>query len=63
MNGEVNLVVAHPLEAKALLEWFDLDEIEPAGTLRCYGNNQGIALMITGMGAESSAAGVRRLHG
>lgn len=63
MNGEVNLVVAHPLEAKALLEWFDLDEIEPAGTLRCYGNNQGIALMITGMGAESSAAGVRHLHG
>lgn len=63
MNGEVNLVVAHPLEAKALLGWFDLDEIEPAGALRCYGDNQGIALVITGMGAENAAAGVRRLHG
>lgn len=62
MNGEVNLVVAHPLEAKALLEWFDLDEIEPAGALRCYGNNQGITLVITGMGAENAAAGVSRLH-
>lgn len=63
MNGEVNLVVAHPLEAKALLGWFDLDEIKPAGALRCYGNNQGIALVVTGMSAENAAAGVRYLHG
>ena len=62
MNGAVNLAVAYPLEVKALLEWFDLEEIEPRGTFRHYGNNKGIALVITGMGAENAAAGVRFLH-
>ena len=63
MNGEVNLVVAHPLEAEALLAWFDLAEIEPRGELRRYSNNKGLALVITGMGAEKAAAGVKYLHG
>ncbi len=62
MKGGVNLAVAHPLEAKALLEWFDLEENEPGGAFRCYDNDKGIALVITGMGAENSAAGVRFLH-
>ena len=63
MNGEVNLVVAHPLEAKALVEWFDLEEVEAKGKPCCYDNKQGIALVITGMGAGNAAAGVRHLHG
>lgn len=62
MKGGVNLAVAHPLEAKALLEWFDLEETEPGGAFRCYDNSKGITLIITGMGAENAAAGVHFLH-
>ncbi len=63
MNGAVNLTVAHPLEAQALLDWFGLAEIEPGGEFRCFADNRGIALLITGMGVENAAAGVGYLHG
>ncbi len=63
MNGEVNLVVAHPLEAKALIEWFGLGEVEPRGEFRCFENKQGIALVISGMGARNAANAVGWLHG
>ena len=62
MGGEINLVVAHPLEAKALLGWFGLERFERGAALRRYDNNKGIALVIAGMGAENAAAGVRFLH-
>ena len=63
MNGEVNLVVAHPLEAKALIEWFGLGEVEPRGEFRCYENKQGIALVISGTGVRNAANAVGWLHG
>lgn len=63
MNGEVNLVVAHPLEAKALIEWFGLGEVEPRGEFRCFENTQGIALVISGLGARNAANAVGWLHG
>lgn len=63
MNGEINLVVAHPLEAKALIEWFGLGEVEPRGELRCFENKQGIALVISGLGARNAANAVGWLHG
>ena len=62
MNGAVNLAVAHRLEAKVLLDWFDLTEIEPKKKFRCYGGSEGIALTVTGMGVANAAAGVRHLH-
>ncbi|MYA36630.1 MAG: hypothetical protein F4030_01620 [Gammaproteobacteria bacterium] len=62
MNGEVNLVVAHPLEAKALIDWFGLGEVEPRGEFRCHENMQGIALVISGMGVRNAANAVGRLH-
>ena len=62
MNGEVNLVVAHSLEAKPLLAWFDLAESRPRGKFRCYGNDSGLALIVTGAGVEKAAAGVACLH-
>ncbi len=58
MNGEVNLVVAHSLEAKALIEGFDLGEVEPRGEFRCYENKQCITLVISGMGVRNAANAV-----
>ena len=63
MNGEVNLVVAHSLEAKALIEWFELGEVEPRGKYRCYENKKGIALVISGMGVRNAVNAVDWLHG
>ncbi len=62
MNGEVNLVVAHSLEAKPLLAWFGLVETGPRGKFRCYGGSAGVSLVVTGAGVENAAAGVNHLH-
>ncbi len=62
MTGKLNLVVAHMAEARPLLAWFDLAEIEARGEFRHFGNSSGMALVVTGTGVERAAAGVRWLR-
>jgi len=62
MRGEVDLVVAHPLEAKPLLAWFGLAETGRRGRFRCCAGNSGGSLVITGTGVGNAAAGVNYLH-
>ncbi len=58
----VNLVVAHRLEAERLIQWFGLSEISPRAEFPWFGNGEGLSLVVTGSGAGRAAAGVRHLH-
>ena len=62
MNGQLNLVIAHFQEAKPLLAWFALAELKPRGKFRCFANDSGMSLVVTGGGVENAAAGVDFLH-
>ena len=62
MHGQLNLVIAHFPEAKPLLSWFALAETNPRGKFRCFANDSGMSLVVTGAGVENAAAGVEFLH-
>ncbi len=61
-EATVNLVVAHRLEAERLIAWFGLGEMLPRGEFPCFGDEEGLSLVVTGSGAERAAAGVRYLQ-
>ena len=59
--GQVNIVVAHALEARPLIKRFGLKPNKAAGALTIYSNDTGVRVVITGMGKQSSHATTNRL--
>ena len=55
LNG-VNLVVAHALEAKPLVDFFRLRMQLAAKPYPIYGSEEGIRLIISGLGRQAAAA-------
>lgn len=53
-DAVVNLVVAHGLEAKPLIQAFDLHKVESATPYPQYSNDDNISLIICGMGRHSA---------
>lgn len=56
----VNLVVAHTLEAKLLIQVFGLEKLEH-DPYPLYKNDSGLALIVAGMGSERTGAAVATL--
>lgn len=54
-NGRVNIVVAHGLESKPLIQLFDLQKQEAATAYPVYENDTGIALIVSGIGKPAAA--------
>ena len=59
--GQVNIVVAHALEARPLIKCFGLKPNKAVGALTIYSNGTGVCVVITGMGKQSSHATTNRL--
>ena len=59
-NG-VNLVVAHALEAKPLIEFFRLRRQLAAKPYPIYGNEAGMRLIVSGLGRQAAAAATLHL--
>ena len=59
--GQVNIVVAHALEARPLIKRFGLKPNKAVGALTIYSNGTGVCVVITGMGKQSSHATTNRL--
>lgn len=61
-TNNVNLVVAHKLEAQPLIRSFSLNRLNNAPQAPIYGNNNGVMLIVSGMGTRSAEAAVSQLH-
>lgn len=55
-QAALNIVVAHSLEAKPLIEMLNLKKCVNASTYPLYQNDHGVCLIVSGMGKTSSAA-------
>lgn len=55
-ESNINLVVAHKLEAKLFIDGYKLSRIQDQA-YPIFGNNSGINLIVTGMGKENATAG------
>ena len=58
---QVNVIVAHSLEARPLINRFELKPNKIEASLTVYSNDAGIRLIITGVGKQSSFAATNRL--
>ncbi len=59
-ESPVNLVVAHSIEAKPLIQLFELEKLE-CDAYPLYGNDSGLVLIVAGMGSERTASAVSYL--
>ncbi len=60
-NLPINIIVAHGLEAKALLSAFNLERGSASTEFPQYRNAQGLTLLVSGIGKSAVAAAVRYL--
>jgi len=56
-SGLVNLVVAHEMEARPLIKMLNL-KLQSNIAFKVYGNEEGVCLIVSGMGKAASAAAV-----
>lgn len=59
--SRLNLVVAHAMEAKPLIKFFKLTQQLAAQPFPIYTNQQGLHLIVTGMGRQAAAAATLHL--
>ena len=59
----LNLVVAHRLEARPLIELFELVEQEGDSAFKTFANERGVSLVLSGMGKSAAAAATSDLAG
>ena len=57
----VNIIVAHGLEAKALVSMLQLERDHAASEYPQYGNSKGLRLLVSGIGKSAVAAAVAYL--
>ena len=62
-NAPVNIVVAHPLEAKALISMLGLRSQQSASGYAQYGNSNGLQLIVSGIGKPAVSDAVTFLAG
>jgi len=61
LSGRVNIVVAHPLEAQPLIDYFELTPDDSPVSLTIYKNDTGINLVICGMGTQAAGLATAEL--
>ena len=60
-TNQLNLIVAHGLEAEPLIELFQLKQTRRASPFKLLGNESGVNLVVSGMGKERAAGATSRL--
>ncbi|NKB35457.1 MAG: hypothetical protein GKR91_20345 [Pseudomonadales bacterium] len=58
--SDINLVIAHKLEAELLINWFEL-ELDESNEFRIYRNSAGMQAIVAGMGVDRAKAGTEYL--
>ncbi len=61
--NRINIVVAHPAEAKPLCAMFNLRAIAVSSPFRLFGNDAGVSLIVSGMGKVVAASATAYLAG
>lgn len=61
--NRINIVVAHPAEAKPLCAMLNMLAVAVAAPYRIFGNDEGVSLIVSGMGKLDSASATAYLAG